>query len=122
MTTEKNENKSSSSSSSAIIYLKHTNLEDLLKVILYAAESPLGLTPMLYHIKYNNQDIIFTESGALNTVVRYLVQDKGHPSSKWIELKRLTGEYTFVDKVGNDSRSLYIPILELEKCTFTFPL
>ena len=119
MTTEKNENKSSSSSS--IIYLKHTNLEDLLKVILYAAESALGLAPMLYHIKYNNQDIIFTESGALNTVIRYLVQDK-EPTNKWIELKRLTGEYTFVDKMGDDSRSLYIPILELEKCTFNFPL
>jgi hypothetical protein len=117
--TEKNENKSSSSSSS-ITYLKHTNLDDILKVILYAAESPLGLAPMLYHIKYNDQDILFTESGALNTVIRYLVQDK-EPSSKWIELKRLSGEYSFVDKVGNDSRSLYIPILELEKCTFTFP-
>ena len=56
-----------------------------------------------------------------NDIVRYLVQDK-EPSSKWIELKRLTGEYSFVDKVGNDSRSLYIPILGLEKCTFTFPL
>jgi hypothetical protein len=122
MTTEKNENQpSSSSSSSSIIYLKHINLDDMLKVILYAAESPLGLAPMLYHIKYNNQDILFTESGALNTVVRYLIQDK-EPTNKWIELKRLTGEYTFVDKVGNDSRSLYIPILELEKCTFTFPL
>jgi hypothetical protein len=63
MMTERNENKSSSSSS--IIYLKHTNLEDL----LYAAESPLGLAPMFYHIKYNNQDILFTESGALNTVL-----------------------------------------------------
>jgi hypothetical protein len=116
--TEKNENKPSSSS---ITYLKHTNLDDMLKVILYAAESPLGLAPMLYHIKYNNQDIVFTESGVLSPVVRYLVQDK-EPPSKWIELKRLTGEYSFVDKVGNDSRSLYIPILELEKCTFTFPL
>ncbi|HEY9386427.1 MAG TPA: hypothetical protein VIP70_05270 [Nitrososphaeraceae archaeon] len=49
--------------------MKHTNLEGLLKVIMYAAESPLGLAPMFYHIKYNNQDILFTESGALNTVL-----------------------------------------------------
>jgi hypothetical protein len=122
MMTERNENKSSSSSSSSIVYLKHRNLEDLLKVILYAAESPLGLAPMLYHIKYNNQDILFTESGALNTVISYIIQDKEQSSSKWIELKRLSAEYSFVDKMGDDSRSLYIPILELEKCTFTFPL
>jgi hypothetical protein len=26
----------------SVVYLKHTNLGDILKVILYAAESPLG--------------------------------------------------------------------------------
>ena len=41
---------------------------------------------------------------------------------RWIELKRLTGEYSFVDKIGDDSKSLYIPILELEKSSFNFPL
>jgi hypothetical protein len=57
--------------SPSIVYLKHTNLGDILKVILYAAESPLGLVPMLYHIKYGNKDILFTVSGALGTVIRY---------------------------------------------------
>ena len=33
---------------------------------------------------------------------------------------RLTGEYTFVDKIGNDAKWLYIPILEVEKGTFNF--
>jgi hypothetical protein len=41
----------------SIVYLKHTNLGDILKVSLYAAESPLGLVPMLYHIKYSKKDI-----------------------------------------------------------------
>jgi hypothetical protein len=103
------------------VYLKHTNLGDILKVILYAAESPLGLVPMLYHIKYSNKDILFTVSGALGTIIRYQELDK-EPTKKWIELKRLTGEYSFVDKIGDDAKSLYIPILELEKSSFNFPL
>jgi hypothetical protein len=108
--------------SSSISYLKYQDLEDMLKVILYAAESPLGSSPMLYHIKYNNnKNILFIESGVLTPVINYIMQDK-EPTKKWIELKRLTGEYSFVDKIGNDSKSLYIPVLELEKCTFKFPL
>ena len=107
--------------SSPISYMKYQNLGDMLKVILYAAESPLGSSPMLYYIKSDNKDILFIESGVLTPVINYIVQDK-EPTKKWIELKRLTGEYNFVDKIGNDSKSLYIPILELEKCTFNFPL
>jgi hypothetical protein len=107
--------------SSSISYLRYQDLEDMLKVILYAAESPLGSSPMLYHIKSDNKDILFIESGVLTPVIHYIIQDK-EPTNRWIELKRLTGEYNFVDKIGNDSKSLYIPILELEKCTFKFPL
>ena len=110
-----------SSPASSVIYLKHTKLEDMLKVILLAAESPLGIAVMLYHIKYNDKNILFTASGALGTVVRYHVLDK-ELTKKWIELKRLTGDYTFVDKIGEDTKSLYIPVLELEKSTFAFPL
>jgi hypothetical protein len=106
--------------SSSISYLKYQDLEDMLKVILYAAESPLGSSPMLYHIKYNEKEILFIESGLLTPVVHYTIQDE-QTTNKWIELKRLTGEYSFVDKIGNDSKSLYVPILELEKCTFNFP-
>jgi hypothetical protein len=105
----------------SVIYLKHAKLGDMLKVILLAAESPLGIAVMIYHIKYNNNDILFTASGALGTVVRYHVLDK-ELTKKWIELKRLTGDYTFVDRIGEDTKSLYIPILELEKSTFNFPL
>jgi hypothetical protein len=105
----------------SVIYLKHAKLDDMLKVILLAAESPLGIAVMIYHIKYNNNDILFTASGALGTVVRYHVLDK-ELTKKWIELKRLTGDYTFVDRIGEDTKSLYIPILELENSTFNFPL
>src|SRR5215217_416041 len=108
--------------SSPISYLKYQNLADMLKVILYAAESPLGSSPLLYHIKSDNRDIIFIESGILTPVIHYyIIQDK-EPTNKWIELKRLTGEYNFVDRIGDDAKSIYIPVLELEKSTFSFPL
>jgi hypothetical protein len=104
-----------------INYLKYQKMDDMLKVILFAAESPLGSSPMLYHINYNNQNILFIEAGVLSPVVHYIIQDE-EPSTKWIELKRLTGNHSFVDKIGNDSKSIYIPVIELEKVTFDFPL
>ena len=74
--------------SSPISYMKYQNLGDILKVILYAAESPLGSSPMLYYIKFDNKDILFIESGVLTPVINYIVQDK-EPTKKWIELKRI---------------------------------
>lgn len=47
------------------------------------AESPLDIAVMLYHIKYNDKDILFTASEALGTVVRYHVLDK-EPAKKSI--------------------------------------
>ena len=119
---QESENKPVTPSSSSISYLKFQNLADMFKVILYAQESPLGSSPMLYHIRSDNRNILFIESGILAPVVHYyIIQDK-EPTNKWIELRRLTGEYSFVDKIGNDTKSLYIPVLELEKCSFDFPI
>jgi hypothetical protein len=115
----KSENMSITPSSSTA-YLEYGNLGDMLKVILHALEYPVGSSLMLYHIKSCNKDVLFVESGILTTVINYILQDK-EPPKKWIELKRLTEEYNFVDKIGNDAKSLYIPILELEKNTFNFP-
>ena len=106
---------------SVITYLKYKTYEDLLKVILYSSQSVLGAIPLLYHINYNNQEILFIQTGGVgsNTVHYMLIKEK--PSKKFIELKRLTGEFSFVDKIGNDGMSLYVPILELEKLTLKFP-
>ena len=77
---------------------------------------------MLYHINYNNQQILFIQTGAVgSTIVHYIIQN-AKPNKKFIELKRLTGEFDFVDKIGTDTQSLYIPLLELEESTFRFPL
>ena len=102
-------------------YLKYKTYDDLLKVILYSSQSVLGAIPLLYHINYNNQDIIFIQTGGVGgTTIHYIVV-KEKPSKKFIELKRLSGEFSFVDKIGSDGMSLYVPIIEIEKSTLKFP-
>jgi len=104
-----------------VTYLKYKTHEDLLKVILYSSQSVLGAIPLLYHIQYNNQDILFLQTAGVgaSTVHYMMIMEK--PSKKFIELKRLSGEFSFVDKIGSDGMSLYVPILELEKSTLKFP-
>jgi len=104
------------------IYLRYKNLEDLLKVILFSAQSALGITPMLYHISYNNRQILFIQTGAVGSIIVHYIVQTDKSSKKLIELKRLTGEFVFVDRIGTDTQSLYIPILELQKSTFRFPI
>lgn len=70
------------------------------------SESPLGIAVILYHIKYNDKDILFIASEALGTVARYHVLDK-ELAKNWIELKRLTGEYTFVIDCGRHEVIVY---------------
>jgi hypothetical protein len=103
------------------IFLRYETLEDLLKVIVYSAQSSLGLTPMLYHINYRNQDILFILTGASGgIIINYIVQTE-KPNKKFIELKRLSGEFNFVDNIGSDTQSLYIPIIKIRNSTLKFP-
>ena len=104
-----------------VTYLKYKTHEDLLKVILYSSQSVLGAIPLLYHIQYNNQDILFLQTAGVGASTVHYMMIKEKPSKKFIELKRLSGEFSFVDKIGSDGMSLYVPILELEKSTLKFP-
>lgn len=106
---------------SSTTYLKYKNYDDLLKVILYSSQSVLGVVPLIYHISYNKQDIVFLQTGAVGGLVVHYLINKEKPPKKFIELKRLSGEFNFVDKIGSDGMSLYIPIIELEKSTLQFP-
>ncbi|MPZ08161.1 MAG: hypothetical protein GEU26_17390 [Nitrososphaeraceae archaeon] len=103
------------------VYLKYKSLADMLKVIVYSSQSALGLTPMLYHLQNKNREILFIQTGAVGTSIVHYVVQPSKPEKKFIELKRLTGEFVYVDALGTDTLSLYVPILELEKVTFTFP-
>ncbi|MFL6341635.1 MAG: hypothetical protein ACJ71K_09705 [Nitrososphaeraceae archaeon] len=76
---------------------------------------------MLYHISYRNQDILFIITGASGgIIINYIVQNE-KPNNKFIELKRLTGEFNFVDNIGSDTQSLYIPIIKIRNSTLKFP-
>jgi hypothetical protein len=109
-------------SQSDIIYLKYQNLEDMLKVIIYSAQSMLGVIPTLYYLNYNGKHILFIQTGTVGGVtVHYVVQNE-KPAKKFIQLKRLSGEFTYIDTIGTDAQSLYVPILGLEKATLAFPV
>jgi hypothetical protein len=81
---------------------------------------------MLYHINYNNQQILFIQTGSAGAVggggiiIHYIIQSE-RLTKKFIELKRLSGEFSYVDRAGTDGMSLYVPILELDLSTFEFP-
>lgn len=109
------------STADVVTYLKYKNYDDLLKVILYSSQSVLGVIPLLYHVKYNSQNVVFIQTGAVGGIVIHYLIVKDTIAKKFIELKRLSGDFTFVDKLGNDSMSLYIPVLELESSTLKFP-
>lgn len=104
-----------------VTYLKYKSYDDLLKVILYSAQSMLGTVPLICHVKDSNQNVVFIQTGALGGMTIHYIFISEKPAKKYIELKRLTGDFSFVEKIGIDSMSLYIPILELEKTTLKFP-
>jgi hypothetical protein len=103
------------------IYLKYQNLGDMLKVILYSAQSMLGVVPMLYYINFSGKHVLFIQTGSVGgSTVHYVIQNE-KPAKKFIQLKRLSGEFTFIDTIGSDAQSLYVPLLNLEKTTLSFP-
>ncbi len=104
-----------------IVYLKYQNLQDMLKVIIYSAQSMLGVVPMLYHINHDGRHVLFLQTGAVGGVTVHYVVQNDKPAKKFIQLKRLSGEYAFIDGIGTDAQSLYVPILQLEKSTLEFP-
>lgn len=105
----------------SISFFRYSTLNDLLIVILYSSQSLLAAIPLLHHINHENREILFIQTvGMGGNIVHYFVAVE-KPKTKFIELKRLSGEFSFVGKIGNDAMSMYVPILELEQSTFNFP-
>ena len=93
----------------------------MLKVILYSSQSPIGLIPMLYHTVKNDKEILFIQTGNIGgTTIHYFIPTE-KIEKKFIQLKRLTGEFNFVEHIGLDTLSIYIPILVLEEVNISFP-
>lgn len=114
-------NNSESGFNNSPTFFKYKSLEDMLKVILYSSQSPIGLIPMLYHTTKNDKEVLFIQTGNIGgTTIHYFTPSE-KIAKKFIQLKRLTGEYNFVEHIGLDTLSIYIPILELEEVNIYFP-
>ena len=103
-------------------YLQYENLRDLLNIVLYTSQSFMAITPMLYHIKYKEKEILFVHTGIVGGVVAHYLVLEEKPSTKFIELNKMTSNYKFTNTVGDNSQSIYIPIVNLVHSTLAFPL
>jgi hypothetical protein len=103
-------------------YLQYENLKDMLSVILYTSQSFMTITPLLYYITYQNKEILFIHTGIVGGIVSHfhIIQEK--PNKKFVELNKMTGDFEFVDNIGNNTQSIYVPIVKLIKSTLRFPV
>ena len=103
-------------------YLQYENLKELLNVILYTSQSFMTITPLLYHITYQNKEILFVHTGIVGGVVAHYHVIEEKPIKKFVELNKMTGEFIFVDGVGSNPQSIYVPVVRLVKSTLMFPI
>jgi hypothetical protein len=103
-------------------YLQYENLKELLNVILYTSQSFMTITPLLYHITYQNKEILFIHTGIVGGVVAHYHVIEEKPIKKFVELNKMTGEFIFVDGVGSNPQSIYVPVVRLVKSTLMFPI
>ena len=103
-------------------YLQYEDLKDLLSVILYTSQSFMSITPLLYNITYHNKEILFIHTGIVGGIVSHyhVIEDK--PKKKFVELNKMTGEFNFINNIGSNTQSIYIPIVKLVKSTLRFPI
>jgi hypothetical protein len=103
-------------------YLEYENMKDLLNVILYMSQSFMAITPMLYQITFKDKDILFVHTGMVGGVVAHYYVLKEKPSTKFVELNKMTTEFKFTDTIGNNNQCIYIPIVNLISSTLLFPI
>ena len=103
-------------------YLKYSSLEDMFKIILSSSQSALGISSLLYFLNYKNHNLMFIYNSSIgSSLIHYNILSE-KPLTKFIQLNKQSGEYKYIDDIGNESHSIYIPILELENATLEFPL
>lgn len=102
-------------------YLQYENMKDLLNVILYMSQSFMAITPMLYHITSKDREILFVHTGMVGGVVAHYHVLKEKPSSKFVELNKMTADFKFTEAIGNNNQCIYIPIVNLKHSTLLFP-
>ena len=67
------------------------------------------------------KEILFIQTGNIGGITIHYFLPAEKISKKFIQLKRLTGEFNYVEHIGLDTLSIYIPILELEEVNLRFP-
>jgi hypothetical protein len=102
-------------------YLQYENLKDMLNVILYTSQSFMATT-LLYYVTYHDKELLFIHTGIVGGIVAHYHIPNEKPNRKFIELNKMTGEFSFVDGVGTNPQSIYIPIVRLIKSTLRFPI
>jgi hypothetical protein len=103
-------------------YLQYENLKEMLNVILFTSQSFMSITPLLYNITYQNKEVLFIHTGIVGGVVAHYHILEEKPNKKFIELNKMTGNYSFVEGVGTNPQSIYIPIIKLVRSTLVFPM
>ena len=103
-------------------YLQYENLKEMLNVILYTSQSFMSITPLLYHITYQNKEILFIHTGIIGGVVAHYHILEERPTNKFVELNKMSADFKFVDIIGNNPQSIYIPVVNLVKSTLMFPI
>ena len=103
-------------------YLQYENLKDMLNVILYTSQSFMTVTPLLYYITYQNREILFIHTGIVGGIVAHYHILNDRPNKKFVELKKSTGDFNFVDNIGSNAQAIYVPIVKLVQSTLRFPL
>jgi len=82
----------------------------------------MTIMPLLYYIQYQDKEILFIHTGIVGGVVAHYHVLNEKPSKKFIELNKMTGDFNFVDSIGSNPQSIYIPIVKLVKSTLVFPI
>jgi hypothetical protein len=82
----------------------------------------MTITPLLYNITYHNKEILFIHTGIVGGIVSHyhIIEDK--PEKKFVELNKITGDFNYINNIGSNTQSIYIPIVKLLKSTLRFPI
>lgn len=82
----------------------------------------MTITPLLYYITYHDNEILFIHTGIVGGIVTHYHIINEKPNKKFVELHKMTGDFNFVNGVGTNPYSIYIPVVRLNKSTFRFPI
>jgi len=65
---------------------------------------------------------LFIHTGIVGGIISHyhVIQDK--PNKRFVELCKRTGDFIFIDNIGNNTQYIYIPIVKLIKSTLRFPI